>query len=52
MSNELKQFPVKLETDFKNELIIHCRRNGTTLAALIRELLKEYAEREGILNNE
>lgn len=44
--------PVKMERDFKNALLGHCRGQGLMLSVLIRKLLKEYAEKEGIAENE
>ena len=43
--------PVKLEKKFKNALVDHCRKEGLMLSALMRKLIKEYAEKEGIETN-
>lgn len=41
--------PVKVEKEFKDILVDHCRENGMILSGLMRKLLKEYAEKEGLI---
>lgn len=40
--------PFKLDKDYKNSILNHCRKEGMTLSGLIRKLLAEYAEKNGI----
>lgn len=40
--------PFQLDKQFKNELLAWCRKNDMFLSQLIRKLIKEFAEREGI----
>ena len=48
MDNNKVIVPFKLDKDYKNMLLNHCRNEGMTLSGLIRKLLREYAEKEGI----
>lgn len=41
--------PVKVEKEFKNLLLNHCREHAMILSALMRKLLEEYAEKEGLI---
>lgn len=42
------QIPVKIERNLKDILTKHCEENGVMFTWLVRRLLTEYAEREGL----
>lgn len=49
MANKFKDpvvIPVKVEKEFKNLLLDHCRENAMIISTLMRKLLEEYAEKE------
>lgn len=41
--------PFKIEKEAKNRILGHCRSEGMTLSGLIRKLLREYEEKEGLI---
>ena len=40
--------PVRMDKNFKNALLKHCKDEGMYLSGLVRKLLREYAEQKGI----
>lgn len=42
------QIPVKIERGLKDVLAQHCEEKGFMFTWLVRNLLKEYAEKEGL----
>lgn len=40
--------PFQLDREFKDELLKYCREHDIYLSQLIRRLVREFAEREGI----
>ena len=43
------QIPIKIERNLKNAITEHCKKEGLMFSGLIRKLLSDYAEKEGLI---